>query len=173
MEHDDIADFTNALIKQVEKHPNIKLYLETEIAGIAGHIGKFNMTLAKDGRNFEVSGGAIIVATGAATAQTTEFLYGKSDSVLTQVELEKLLHEKTYPAKGQNMVMIQCVGSRNEEHPYCSRICCSMAVKNAIGHQKAGPGCKRICALQGRQDLRFQGNILQAGPRGRRCLYPL
>ena len=54
-EHDDIADFTNGLIKQVEKHPNIKLHLGTEITGIAGHIGKFKITLAKDGskdRNF-------------------------------------------------------------------------------------------------------------------------
>ncbi|MGA1979815.1 MAG: FAD-dependent oxidoreductase [Sedimentisphaerales bacterium] len=138
-EHDDITDFTKALIKQVENHPNIKLYLETEIAGISGHIGKFNMTLAKDGRNFEVSGGAIIVATGASQAQTTEFMYGQSKCVLTQVELEKQLHENTYPAKGQNVVMIQCVGSRNDVHPYCSRICCSMAVKNAIEIKKRDP----------------------------------
>ena len=134
-----IAGFTKALISEVEKHPNIKLYLGTEIAGIAGHIGKFNMTLAKEGSKSEITGGTIIVATGARKAQTTEFLYGKSDRVLTQVELEKLLHDKTYPAKGQNIVMIQCVGSRNDEHPYCSRICCSMAIKNAIEIKKRDP----------------------------------
>jgi heterodisulfide reductase subunit A-like polyferredoxin len=138
-EHDDIADFTKALIKQVENHPNIKLYLETEIAGISGHIGKFNMTLTKDGRKFDVSGGTIIVATGARKAQTTEFMHGQSNRVLTQVELEKLLFDKVYPAKGQNVVMIQCVGSRNDEHPYCSRICCSMAIKNAIEIKKRDP----------------------------------
>ena len=139
LEHNDIAKFTDALIKQVEKHPNINLYLGTEIAGIAGHIGKFKMALVKDGNNFEVSGGAIIVATGARQAQTTEFMYGQSDRVLTQVELEKLLHDNAYPAKGQNVVMIQCVGSRNDEHPYCSRICCSMAIKNAIEIKKRDP----------------------------------
>jgi heterodisulfide reductase subunit A-like polyferredoxin len=139
LEHNDIAKFTDALIKQVEKHPNIKLYLETEIAGIAGHIGKFNITLAKDGKNSKVSGGAIIVATGARQAKTTEFMYGQSNRVLTQVELEKQLHDKTYPAKGQNVVMIQCVGSRNDEHPYCSRICCSMAIKNAIEIKNRDP----------------------------------
>jgi heterodisulfide reductase subunit A-like polyferredoxin len=137
-EHDDIAGFTGALIKQVEKHPNIKLYLGTEIAGIAGHIGKFKITIAKNGSKSEITGGTIIVATGARKAQTTEFMYG-SKGVLTQAELEKQLHDKAYPAKGQNVVMIQCVGSRNDVHPYCSRICCSMAIKNAIEIKKRDP----------------------------------
>ena len=139
-EHDDIAEFTNALKREVEKHPNIRLYLKTDVVGISGHIGKFKMTLAKDGKNSEVTGGTIIVATGAKPAQTTEFMYGQSKCVLTQVELEKQLHENMYPAKGQNIVMIQCVGSRNDVHPYCSRICCSMAVKNAIEIKKRDPG---------------------------------
>ncbi len=138
-EHDDIAEFTKALVKQVEKHPNIELHLGTEVAGIAGHIGKFKMTLAKEDSKSEITGGTIIVATGARKAQTTEFMYGQSDRVLTQVELEKLLFDKAYPAKGQNVVMIQCVGSRNETHPYCSRICCSMAIKNAIEIKKRDP----------------------------------
>ena len=138
-EHDDIAAFTRNLIDQVQKHPHIKSYLEAEITGINGHIGKFHVTLAKGGANFEVTGGAIIVATGAQAAKTTDFLYGKSDRVLTQVELEKRLQDKTWPAKGQNIVMIQCVGSRNEKHPYCSRICCSMAVKNALDIKQLDP----------------------------------
>ncbi|MGA2787337.1 MAG: FAD-dependent oxidoreductase [Verrucomicrobiota bacterium] len=138
-EHDDIAVFTRGLIDKVQKHPHIKSYLEAEISGITGHIGKFHVALAKGGANFEVTGGAIIVATGAQAAKTTDFLYGKSDRVLTQVELEKQLTNKTWPAKGQNVVMIQCVGSRNEKHPYCSRICCSMAVKNALDIKKLDP----------------------------------
>jgi heterodisulfide reductase subunit A-like polyferredoxin len=138
-EHDDIAAFTRGLIDRVQRHPHIKSYLEAEITGITGHIGKFHVALAKGGTSFEVTGGAIIVATGAQAAKTTDFLYGKSDRVLTQVELEKQLHEKTWPAKGQNVVMIQCVGSRNEKHPYCSRICCSMAVKNALDIKQRDP----------------------------------
>src|SRR5208283_3327171 len=135
-EHADLAQFTNHLIQQVGKHPNIKLYLETEISGIKGHVGKFHLSLVKGGKPLEVSGGAIIVATGARQAKTSEFLYGRSAGVLTQVELEKLLHDKAWPAKGQNVVMIQCVGSRNEQHPFCSRICCSMAIKNALAIKK-------------------------------------
>lgn len=139
LDHDDMAGFTSTLIQQVEKHPNIRVYLKTDISGIAGHIGKFTMTLTRDGKSTEIQGGSIIVATGALQAKTSEYMYGRSDRVLTQLELEKLLHDKAYPARGQNVVMIQCVGSRNTEHPYCSRICCSMAVKNALAIKKQDP----------------------------------
>jgi heterodisulfide reductase subunit A-like polyferredoxin len=134
-EHDDIASFTNNLIWQVQKHPRITTHLEAEITGIKGHIGKFHVSLGQQ----EITGGAIIVATGAQAAKTTDFMYGKSDAILTQVELEKRLHEKAWSAQGQNVVMIQCAGSRNEKHPYCSRICCSMAVKNALDIKKQDP----------------------------------
>jgi heterodisulfide reductase subunit A-like polyferredoxin len=139
-EHEDIAAFTQSLIDQTRNHPRIRTCLEAEITGIKGHIGKFHVSLAQNGQNREVTGGAIIVATGAQAAQTTEFLYGKSDRVLTQIELERQLHEKSWTARGQNIVMIQCVGSRNEKHPYCSRICCSMAIKNALAIKRLDPG---------------------------------
>ena len=143
MEQEDIAAFTAGLINQVQKHPRIKTHLDAEVASIKGHIGKFHVTLAQGSKNLEVTGGAIIVATGAQAAKTAEFLYGQSERVLTQAELESKLHEKTWPAKGQNIVMIQCVGSRNEKHPYCSRICCSMAVKNALAVKKLDPAAQR------------------------------
>jgi heterodisulfide reductase subunit A-like polyferredoxin len=142
LEHEDLAPFTTSLIRQVEEHPNIKHYLQTEIAGIKGHIGKFHLTLAKDGQTHEVTGGAIIVATGARQATTTDFQFGKSDQVLTQVQLAKRLHEKTFPARGQNIVMIQCAGSRDKNHPYCSRICCSMAISNALAIKKQDPAAQ-------------------------------
>jgi heterodisulfide reductase subunit A len=138
-EHADLARFTEDLVQQVGNHPNIKLYLDTEISRIKGHVGKFHLSLAQAGKPLEVSGGAIIVATGARQAGTSEFLYGRSPGVLTQVELGKLLHDNAWPAKGQNIVMIQCVGSRNEQRPFCSRICCSMAVKNALAIKKQDP----------------------------------
>ena len=79
------------------------------------------------------------MATGANPAGTEEFLNGVSDRVITQVELEKRLHESKFPTNGQNVVMIQCAGSRNDERAYCSRICCSMAVKNALRIKKQDP----------------------------------
>ena len=138
-EHENIAQFTGELVAQTQKHPRIKLYVDADISGIKGHIGKFHVSLAVAGKSLEVTGGAIIVATGAQAAKTTDFLYGTSDQVLTQVDLERRLHDKTWPARGQTVVMIQCAGSRNEKHPYCSRICCSMAIKNALDIKKQDP----------------------------------
>jgi heterodisulfide reductase subunit A len=139
LEKDDVSAMTKELISRVENHPEIDVYLGTEIGDISGHIGKFNAKLTKDGQRAEVTSGAVIVATGAEQAQTTEYLYGKSENVMTQIELEKQLHEGTFSAKEQNIVMIQCVGSRDEERPYCSRICCTMAVKNALAIKKKDP----------------------------------
>ena len=112
------------------------------------------MSFDQGGKNQEVTGGAIIVATGAQAARTGEYLYGRSEKVLTQAELEKRLHEKSWPARGQNIVMIQCVGSRNDEHPYCSRICCSMAVKNALAVKKLDPEANVIVLYR---DVRTYG----------------
>jgi heterodisulfide reductase subunit A len=154
LEQEDIAAFAESLIDQVRNHSQIKTYLQAEISGINGHIGKFHVSFDQDGKNQEVIGGAIIVATGAQAAETGEYLHGRSEKVLTQVELGKRLHEKSWPARGQNIVMIQCVGSRNDEHPYCSRICCSMAVQNALAVKKLDPEANVIVLYR---DVRTYG----------------
>jgi heterodisulfide reductase subunit A-like polyferredoxin len=140
LEQDDLTSFLASIIKRVENHPNINVHIETEVTGLEGYIGCFKVAVSHNGKNTKIPGGAIIVATGASPAKTQEFLYGKSDSVMTQIELEKHLHEGTFTRKNQNIVMIQCVGSRNDKHPYCSRLCCAMAVKNALRIKKHDPG---------------------------------
>ena len=86
------------MIKQVQEHKNIDVYLGTEVAEVKGHIGEFHATLSCNGQKSEVSGGAVIVATGAERAETTKFLGGASANVTTQVELEKQIHEGRLPA---------------------------------------------------------------------------
>jgi heterodisulfide reductase subunit A-like polyferredoxin len=140
LEHENIAEFAEALGNKVKKHPNITLLLGAEITAIAGHIGKFSIKMSRNGKTVEAAGGAVIVATGARKAETADFLYGRSKNVVTQSELEKQLHDNRFPAQGQNVVMIQCVGSRNDQHPYCSRVCCGRAVKNALEIKKRDPG---------------------------------
>jgi heterodisulfide reductase subunit A-like polyferredoxin len=139
LEHEDISSFVVSLIKQVESHPNINLHLGTEIAGVAGFIGNFQVNLSSKGEKTTVTCGSIIVATGARPAETGDFLHGKSKRVITQQEIEKLLKQGKFTAGQQNIVMIQCAGSRNSERAYCSRICCSMAIKNAIKLKKLDP----------------------------------
>ncbi|MBI2857854.1 MAG: FAD-dependent oxidoreductase [Chloroflexi bacterium] len=136
LEHEDIPSFVSSLVRRVESHGNIKLHLETEVSAVAGFIGNFQVSLASKGGKTEVPCGAIVVATGAVPAATSQYLRGKSAQVITQLELEKRLKQDMFPAEGQNIVMVQCAGSRNEERAYCSRICCSMAVKNALKLKK-------------------------------------
>jgi heterodisulfide reductase subunit A-like polyferredoxin len=139
LEGNDIGKFTESLIDKVNQHKKIDVFLNSSITEIAGHIGKFKTTIVANGQTKELSSGAVIVATGAEKAKTSEYLYGQSAGVMTQVELEKKLHANEFPAKGKNIVMIQCVGSRDNERPYCSRICCSEAVKNALAIKKLDP----------------------------------
>jgi heterodisulfide reductase subunit A-like polyferredoxin len=139
LEHEDVAQFVAKTVGQVANHENITVHLETEVSGVAGFIGSFEVTLEREGLEKEVKCGAIIVATGAGPGGTAEYLYGKSSAVMTQLELEQKLHEGSFKAAGKNIVMIQCVGSRNDERPYCSRICCSVAIKNALKLKKQDP----------------------------------
>ncbi len=139
LENLDVAAMTANLIRQVQENKNIDVYLGTDVTEVKGHIGEFHATLCCNGQKSEVSAGAVIVATGAEKAQTTKFLGGSSPQVTTQIDLEKQLHEGHLPAGLKNVVMIQCAGSRDEERPYCSRICCAMAVKNALAIKTKSP----------------------------------
>jgi heterodisulfide reductase subunit A-like polyferredoxin len=139
LENDDTAAFTDKLVSQVEQHPRINLHMNTEVSGIAGHVGKFSIKLSQNGKTADIACGAVIVATGAARVETDEYLSAESESVITQVELEKQLYENTFNTTAQNITMIQCVGSRNSEREYCSRLCCSMAVKNALSIKQQNP----------------------------------
>jgi heterodisulfide reductase subunit A len=126
------------LIERVEDNPKLHLYTDTKIENIEGSIGNFKTTLSTQGKSIEFEHGVVIVATGAQEYKPKEYLYEQSEKVVTQVELEERLGaggEWSTPGNNhfpKNIVMIQCVGSRDEERPYCSRICCSVAVKNAL-----------------------------------------
>ncbi len=155
-----------SLIERVEANELVKLYLNTELREFRGSKGDFLTTLTlADGSDEVLEHGAIIVATGAQPATTTEYLYGQHDRVLTQKELEARLSEIQNPkSKVQNpqsairnlqsVVMIQCVGSRDETRPYCSRVCCSHAVKNTLKLKELNPETSVVVIYQ---ELRTYG----------------
>ncbi|TET21360.1 MAG: CoB--CoM heterodisulfide reductase iron-sulfur subunit A family protein [Candidatus Cloacimonadota bacterium] len=88
----------------------------------------------------ELEHGIIIVATGADEYMPKEYCYGKAEKVITQRSLEEKLADGSWmPEDNEFVVMIQCVGSRNDEHPYCSRICCYQAIKNALKVKELNP----------------------------------
>lgn len=114
-------------IESVRSNDRITLHMGTEVESLDGFVGNFHTTLA-DGS--DIDHGVVIVATGAVEYRPTEYLYGRSDHVMTQLELEeRMLHEDFNP---RSIVIIQCVGSRVPEYHNCSRICCSTSIKNAL-----------------------------------------
>jgi len=132
------------LVKQVEGHERIHLFMQAKIENIEGSIGRFKTRIVMNGTSREVEHGTVIVATGAKEYQPKEYMYGEDERVITQLELERRLvvidDFITSPGKGPGtVVMIQCVGSRDEERPYCSRLCCTEAVKNALKIKELSP----------------------------------
>jgi len=136
----DTKKHLTGLIDRVKKNDLITVFTGTEIAKIEGFIGNYKTTVkTKDGEE-QFEHGVVIVATGGYELETKEYLYGQSDRVLTQRELEKLIAEKdAKAAAAKSVTMIQCVGSRIPERPYCSRYCCSEAIKNALKLKEADP----------------------------------
>jgi heterodisulfide reductase subunit A len=127
-------------IERVTSHPRVHLHLESALSAVEGSVGNFTSVIRRNGTAKEVTHGIVIVATGAAEYRPTEYLYGQHPRVLTQRELEQwMANDRTELEKLKSVVMIQCVGSREEARPYCSRICCSQAVKNAVALKNLRP----------------------------------
>ncbi len=129
----DVQGYLKDLTKKIEDNPLITIHLNSEIVNAEGFVGNFKTTISTNGTEEIIEHGVVIIATGAKEYVPKEYFYGKDERVLTQLELEKMvLNGEIERDKPKQIVMIQCVGSRNEEHPYCSRVCCSEAIKNAI-----------------------------------------
>ena len=59
---------------------------------------------------------------------------------MTLLELEgEIVSDNEKVTAAESLVMIQCVGCRNEENNYCSRVCCGQAVKNALKLKEINP----------------------------------
>ena len=136
----DVQAYLKTLIGEVNGHDKIEVLTGARIVGFEGFKGNFTteVTLGAGDTRRKIDHGIFIVATGAGEYRPKEYLYGEDDRVMTQVELTDRLEEKG-AADLDSVVMIQCVGSRNDEHVECSRICCQSAVKNALHIKKLNP----------------------------------
>ena len=136
----ETSDFLESLIRRVESHPDIDIYKNAEVLNFNGHVGEFQTVISRETGEMKLEHGAIIFATGGREYQPVEYHYGESDLVLTQLDFEKVLTDN--PERVRNLktiVMIQCVGSREEPQNYCSRLCCQEAVKNALRVKEISP----------------------------------
>jgi len=130
----------NALIAAVEGNERIRVYKNSTFSRIEGEVGAFRSLISSNGKEETIDHGVLILATGGAEYQPTEYLYGEDERVITQRELEeRLISPQSSVFSLESLVMIQCIGSRNKEHPYCSRICCSRAIKNALKIKESRP----------------------------------
>ncbi|UCF12510.1 MAG: CoB--CoM heterodisulfide reductase iron-sulfur subunit A family protein [Thermoplasmatales archaeon] len=103
----------------------------------------------------EVNVGSVIVATGFEVFEPLEmrkeYGYGKYENVITAMQFERILSsfgptdgKVRRPSDGnkpKTIGWIQCVGSRSEQlgFPYCSRVCCMYATKEASIAKEANP----------------------------------
>jgi len=134
-------DLLSGLIKDVEGNGSIHLYSETEVLGFEKKNGHYQTRIRYRGEEKILDHGALILATGGKEVTPREYLYGEDSRVMTQRQLERMIHSDDKSLKDiHSLVMIQCVGSRDEDHPYCSRICCGHAVKNALRLKEKDPG---------------------------------
>ncbi len=153
----EVQPYINDLIRRVQDHGRIELLRDAEVLGHRGSKGDFVTTVAvgPDRSERRLVHGAVILATGGQEYRPAEFLYGRDQRVMTQLELNDLLHRQgQIAASWQRVIMIQCVGSRNDENPNCSRICCQAAVKHALRLKELSPDLDVIVLYR---DMRMYG----------------
>jgi heterodisulfide reductase subunit A len=143
IEGNDAQALLRKTIDEVIHHPRIQVFTEATLKNLDGYVGNFKSIITTKDSEKEFEHGVIIVAVGAKESAPEEYLYGQDSRVITQKELEEkiALHGEEIN-RCQHIVMIQCVGSRTLERPNCSRICCSVAVKNALKIKEKDPHTK-------------------------------
>ncbi len=143
IEGDDVRAYLKELIQKVTGNSRIQVLTRSLVVGFTGFKGNFTTEVLVGPGMYErkINHGVAIIATGATEYQPREYHYGQSDKVMTQVELAERLNEKGAAGLDQ-VAMIQCIGSRNDENPNCSRICCQSAIKNAIKIKNLNPDAR-------------------------------
>ena len=151
----DVQAYLGGLISAVYGNQLIHVSHEATITDVAGYVGNFVTTVESGGRVQKIEHGVTIIATGAAEHRPDEYLFGEDDRVVTQLDLEGLMAAGDQRvAHARSVVMIQCVGCRNEDRNYCARVCCGHAVKNALSLKAADPD-KEVYVLF--RDMRTYG----------------
>lgn len=141
LEGGNVQEYLKDLIAKVNSNKFIHVYTNAEVDHVDGYVGNFKSAVihGSSKKTVEIDHGVVILATGAKEYQPKEYLYGEDDKVILQSELEKILNTNGKIKDKKSIVMIQCVGSRNDEHPYCSKMCCAEAIKNALLVKKLNP----------------------------------
>lgn len=142
LEGDDVAKYMSELIQKVEANQKIQVLTNSIIVDHKGMPGRFTTGIQTGPRMhyMQIEHGVTILATGALANRPAQYLLDENDNVLTQLDMDAKIEDDPESVKAMNqVVMIQCVGSREPGNPNCSRICCQAAIKNALRMKKLNP----------------------------------
>ena len=151
----DVRNFLDGTIDRIRSHKRIQLHLDARVEKVGGHVGGFTSTLATGSGPASIKHGVVVVATGAMELKPQSYGYGRSKRVMTLLELEDRLGRGDIALpENATIAMIQCVEQRSQERPYCSRVCCTGAVKNALDLKERYPRARIIVLYR---DMRTYG----------------
>jgi len=156
LEGGDVQKFLSDKIEKIQKNSKVHIFTQAEIENIDGYIGNFKTKIkyGEDNKKENFEHGVIVVATGADEYRPKEYCFGQDLRIISQSEFEYVLNETSEIEEKKKIVMIQCVGSRNDEHPYCSKMCCAEAIKNALLAKQQNPNIEIIILYR---DIRTYG----------------
>ena len=129
------------MVDAVQQNPKIEVHHDATLKTVDGFVGNFVSTLETGDASTEVQHGVTVIATGGKPLVPCEYSYGASPKILTSLELDRCFKAND-PSLGKlgTAVFIQCVGSREPERPYCSRVCCTHSIDNALSLKQRNPG---------------------------------
>jgi heterodisulfide reductase subunit A len=137
---EDVQPYVDGVVQRVTENPLIEVHLNSQVSAVKGFVGNFISTIATEGREVQVDHGAAVIAIGGHSYKPKEYLYGENPRVMLTLEMDQALREQNPLVTGAKVAtFIQCVGSREPERPYCSRVCCTHSVENAIRLKKINP----------------------------------
>ena len=136
-----MQEYLDELISRVEGHPEIDIQLSASLDRVSGSVGRFQTRLSN---GVDVEHGVAIVAVGAESYKPLSgpwnYLYGKNPNVHTLLDLDQRFIAGDEGLKGLGQaVFIHCVGSRVPERPYCSKVCCTHAIDQALKLKELNP----------------------------------
>jgi heterodisulfide reductase subunit A len=140
---EDVGSYVNQLARKVSQHNLIDIFFNSEVKDTIGYVGNFKTTIAAFGSGTKaqvIEHGVTIIATGAHLLKPDEYIYGKNENVFVWHDLyDKIEQDTEYIKNAKTSVFILCVGSREPGRPYCSKICCTSALANALELKKLNP----------------------------------
>ncbi len=155
LEDEDPKAALEGMVASVDANEDVEVMLSSELVDLSGVIGNFDATIRTPEGDRTIHVGAIILATGAYELEPEgEYMYGEDDRVMTAIQAGEAIDRGDFPMEGP-VAFVHCVGSRIPGREYCSRVCCSTALKNAIHIKELSPGTEVIMFYR---DLRTYGH---------------